>query len=240
MNRQKGFTLIELLVVIAVIGLLVGLLLPAVQASREASRRANCASNVRQVGLAITRFCDTHFGRWPETTHTTVADPMTGKYTRAWIYTIAPYMEDVDAIRICPDDELGHLRFLGKGTSYTLNGYLSKESVPPFDNRRKVKAMSRTIVAFELSEKKDPGMMASGNPADINVFTDHVHSWSNWFTTTNISDGTVFDAISAEIAVERHSGSSHFLYADGHVELISGEQIEEWASEPFNFARPPS
>jgi prepilin-type N-terminal cleavage/methylation domain-containing protein/prepilin-type processing-associated H-X9-DG protein len=240
MVRQKGFTLVELLVVIAIIGLLVGLLLPAVQASREASRRANCASNLRQVGLAITQFCDTHYGRWPETTHTTMPDPVTGKYTRAWIYTVAPYMEDVDAIRICPDDLLGELRFRGKGTSYTLNGYLSKESIPPFDNRRKVMAMSQTIVAFELSEKKDPGMMASGNPADINVFNDHVHSFSNWFTVTNIKLGTVYNAISAEVAVERHDGCTHFLYADGHVDLITSQQIQEWASQPFNFAKPPS
>ena len=112
---------------------------------------------MRQVGLAISRFCDTHHERWPETTHTVEADPVTGLYTKSWIYTIAPYMEDVDAIRICPSDLAGELRLRGKGTSYTMNGWLSKEARPPFDNRRKVPAMSKTIVAFELSEKKDVG-----------------------------------------------------------------------------------
>jgi prepilin-type N-terminal cleavage/methylation domain-containing protein/prepilin-type processing-associated H-X9-DG protein len=243
MHRKSGFTLVELLVVMAIIGLLVGLLLPAVQASREASRRANCASNLRQVGLAITQFCDTHGGRWPETTHTTQPDPVTGKYTRGWIYTIAPYMEDVDAIRICPNDLAGELRLRGKGTSYTLNGYLSKETSwfspdKAFDNRRKVAAMSQTIVAFELSEVKDKGAMKTQNPADIDVFNDHVHSFS-WFTTSKISAGTVFKAISAEVAVDRHADTTHFLYADGHVELIPSRQIEEWATRPFNFAKPP-
>jgi prepilin-type processing-associated H-X9-DG protein len=230
--------LIELLVVVAVIGLLVGLLLPAVQASRASARRSNCASNLRQVGLAITQFCDTHHGNWPETTHTTEPDAVTGKFTKAWIYAIGPYMEDVDAIRICPDDQAGRLRLLGKGTSYTLNGYLSHEARPAFDNRRKVTAMSRTVVAFELAESKDVGAVKTQSPADIDPYNDHVHSF-NWFKASNIAAGLVYQAVRAEVAVERHSESTHFLFADGHVDLISSATIQAWATQPFNFALPP-
>ena len=50
---RRGFTLIELLVVIAIIAVLIALLLPAVQAAREAARRAHCASNLKQIGVAM-------------------------------------------------------------------------------------------------------------------------------------------------------------------------------------------
>jgi len=51
-NPQR-FTLIELLVVIAIIAILAAILLPVLAIAREKGKRISCASNLKNVGMAL-------------------------------------------------------------------------------------------------------------------------------------------------------------------------------------------
>ncbi|MFN4904746.1 MAG: DUF1559 domain-containing protein [Planctomycetota bacterium] len=91
-RTAKGFTLVELLVSIAIVGILIALLLPSVQGAREVARRVQCASNLRQVGIALHNHVDSRKA-FPASGWT-IASPQnpTGSYL-GWQATVLVHLE---------------------------------------------------------------------------------------------------------------------------------------------------
>lgn len=83
-HSRRAFTIVELLVVIAVTGLLLALLLPAVQSAREAARRLMCRNNLKQIGVAMHNYHDTH---------RTLPPGQFGCCWGTWVVSLLPHIE---------------------------------------------------------------------------------------------------------------------------------------------------
>lgn len=247
--KIRGFTIVELLVVIAIIATLVGLLLPAVQASREAARRTQCAANLRQVGLGWLGHAEAHRGLFPRTDHEKDAQ---GR-SRSWIFTMAPWLGNCDAIRICPADARADERRAVQATSYLLNAFVSMAIPGAVDRMSRLTASTRTLVTFEISPRMPP--KTANDHAHPNLWFSagnlaHEGRYPGWIWYTaqgeaNFGDCVVPASGGRATRTDRlHAGQANYLCADGRVASIPAATVAEWvaaavaAPEEPNFTMP--
>lgn len=219
--RCGGFTLIELLVVTAIIAVLAALLLPTMARAKGRAVSAGCLSNLRQIGLAMSLYAEDMDGYLPGSAHSSLSN--------SWIFGLAPYLSQVDRVRLCGSDKKREERLANRGTSYILNEYTSTEPLDPFGSPipgeasyRKLSAIRRptdTILAFETSDRQGTG-----------TGQDHTHS-RNWLNGW----GSVLD----DIQPDRHGATANYLFADWHVQPLKAALLKQRIEAGDNFARPP-
>ena len=214
---QRGVTLVELLVVIAIIAILAAILLPVIQQAREAGRQTVCVSNLHQFGIAMCQYTDIHSGHFPWTYH--AGD------TLSWVDTLAPFVENVNEMRLCPDDPMGEARVQPDvngllGTSYVINEYVAYQTTDGYSvqNINKIQDADSLIILFE------------GANTGREATDDHVHT-STWYAPVSVYRGQYWNVILAEINPAQHTDCANYLFADGHADKISMETFSNWVEQ---------
>jgi prepilin-type N-terminal cleavage/methylation domain-containing protein/prepilin-type processing-associated H-X9-DG protein len=225
-NRRPGFSLVELLVAMVILAVLGCLVHAGYTSSREMAQQTQCASNLRQLGAGLLLYCQAHNGQFPKTRHDAAA-------SESWVYTLAPYTGDVDAIRICPGDPRADKRLEAGLSSYVMNEYVAVVNqdydfatgsfvvMEDYTNLMRLPRPAETITVF-----------TGADDLPVNLSYDHTHSRS-WV------GANAYAYARQDIQPDRHRGGANYLYADAHVDFMTAPELRAIFARGVNPAKPP-
>ncbi len=209
---KKGFTLIELLVVIAIIAILAAILFPVFARARENARRSSCQSNLKQIGIGFLQYVQDYDEKYPSVYvsldgNTTYDPPATAVAAatadQGWAQTLQPYMKSTQIFQ-CPSETNPPVTNGFNGyTDYWMNNLASNQ------NQARFNAVSQTVLA---------GDGGNGNPA---------YGTNGFGTNGAATDPLGTLAIIPDSSAQRHLETANFLFADGHVKSLKGNNVNQ-------------
>ncbi len=125
-GARCAFTLVELLLVVAILATLLSMLFPVFSLAREKARQTSCASNLRQIGLAIQQYradYDDFLPRVASDAQRYDPENATSPDLASWLQmptaheVLQPYCSSQEIFR-CPSDSLPFSAFRPDRTPY--------------------------------------------------------------------------------------------------------------------------